>query len=196
MIRHTQKSSRSGGAVTKPNVLARFKNQFRRIATEEDGVASLEFVFVIPFIMAIFMASIESGMLMTRSILLEQSVDMVMRNLRLGQYPAPTVSLLKDEICRRTIIMAGCEDNITIDLQPIDTATWVLPNTNAGCVDRGNNVQPATTFDPGTPHEIVLVRVCVTQDAIFPSTGIGLNLPKDGQGGYGLVAISAFVNEP
>jgi hypothetical protein len=42
----------------------------------------------------------------------------------------------------------------------------------------------------------MLVRVCVTQDAMFPTTGIGLHLPKDAKGGYGLVAVSAFVTEP
>jgi Flp pilus assembly protein TadG len=162
----------------------------------EDGTAALDFVIVIPVIMAIFMASIESGMLMTRFILLEQSVDMVMRNLRLGQYPSPTVQTLKDEICKRTIMMEGCESNITIDLQPVSTTTWAFPSRNAGCVDRGASISPATTFNPGSAHEIMMVRVCVTQDAVFPTSGIGLNLPKDAQGGYGLVAISAFVNEP
>ena len=45
----------------------------------EDGTAAMEFVLVIPVIMMIFMASFESGLLMTRSIMLEQSVDMTMR---------------------------------------------------------------------------------------------------------------------
>ena len=180
----------------KPSLLARLKGQISRVIRSESGTASLDFAICIPVIMAIFMASIESGMLMTRFILLEQSVDMVMRNLRLGQYPAPTVQLLKDEICRRTIIMEGCESNITIDLQPVSTTAWNFPPRNAGCVDRGAEVQPATTFNPGAAHQIMMVRVCVTQDAMFPTTGIGLNLPKDASGGYGLVAISAFVNEP
>jgi hypothetical protein len=42
----------------------------------------------------------------------------------------------------------------------------------------------------------MLVRVCVVQDAMFPTTGIGLGLPKDGQGGYGLISTTAFVTEP
>jgi hypothetical protein len=42
----------------------------------------------------------------------------------------------------------------------------------------------------------MLIRVCVVQDALFPTTGIGLGLPKEGNGGYGVVAVSAFVTEP
>jgi hypothetical protein len=34
------------------------------------------------------------------------------------------------------------------------------------------------------------------QDPIFPSTGIGLQLREDGQGGYQMVTASVFVNEP
>ncbi len=196
MITQYPKAAPDAAAVPKPSMLKRFRNQVHGWFKAEDGTASLDFVLCIPVIMTIFMASIESGMLMTRFILLEQSVDMVMRNLRLGQYTNPTVAMMKEEICRRTIIMGNCEDNIAIELMPVSTTTWNLPTTRTGCVDRDENVAPVTTFNPGNAHEIMLVRVCVVQDAMFPTTGIGLKLPKDGAGGYGLVATSAFVNEP
>ena len=48
----------------------------------------------------------------------------------------------------------------------------------------------------GGGSEPVLVRVCVRQDAMFPSTGVGLGLQQDAQGGYALVARSVFVNDP
>ncbi|QCO58032.1 pilus assembly protein (plasmid) [Pseudorhodobacter turbinis] len=176
--------------------MRRLRKRILHTIRAEDGVASLEFVLAIPVILAVFMASMESGVLMTRFIMLEQSVDMVMRNLRLGQYPNPDADLLKDEICSRTVIMNDCKQAISIEMMPISTTAWNMPGNNMGCVDREDNVQPALTFDPGAAHEIMLVRVCVVQDAVFPTTGIGLKLPKDGQGGYGLVAMSAFVNEP
>lgn len=182
--------------IKKPSALRSLGNRIWRKFRAEDGVASLEFVLCIPVIMAIFMASMESGMLMTRFIMLEQSVDMVMRNLRLGQYPKADIDLIKQEICSRTVIMKGCEDSIAIEMMPISIADWTLPDSDATCIDRAKDVQPALTFNPGVPHEIMLVRVCVVQDAIFPTTGIGLKLPKDGKDGYGLVATSAFVNEP
>ena len=48
----------------------------------------------------------------------------------------------------------------------------------------------------GQQNDVMLVRVCVVQDAMFPTSGIGLGLPKDAQGGYGLVSVTAFVTEP
>jgi hypothetical protein len=180
----------------KLTLIARFKTHIFRVLKREEGTAAIEFVICIPVIMTIFIASIESGVLMTRYIMLERSVDMVMRNLRLGEYPNPTSEFLKARICERAVVMQHCEDNITIALEPISTTTWAFPPRNAGCVDRANNISPSVTYNPGSAHEIMMVRVCVTQDAMFPTTGIGLNLPKDPSGGYGLIATSAFVNEP
>jgi Flp pilus assembly protein TadG len=66
------------------HMLPRIKARLARALRNEEGTATMEFVLVIPLIMMIFMASFESGLLMTRSIMLEQSVDMAMRELRLG----------------------------------------------------------------------------------------------------------------
>lgn len=176
--------------------VARLTQRLRRVVATEDGTATIDFVLCIPVIMTIFIASIESGMLMTRYLMLERSVDIVMRNLRLGEYPDPTSAFLKTEICRRSTILVDCEDSITIALEPISQTTWNFPTRTAGCVDREENISPSVTYDPGAQHEIMLVRVCVMQDAMFPTTAMGLNMPTDNQGGYGLTAISAYVNEP
>jgi hypothetical protein len=53
-----------------------------------------------------------------------------------------------------------------------------------------------TQLQIGQQNDVMLVRVCVVQDAMFPTSGIGLGLPKDAQGGYGLVSVTAFVTEP
>jgi Flp pilus assembly protein TadG len=180
----------------KPSLRGWFRNHIKTLAQSEKGAASLEFVVCIPVIMAIFMASIESGVFMTRYVMLEQSVDKVMRNLRLGKYPNVTVADLKTAICDRSSILHNCASAITIDLQPISTTTWAFPTDSTTCVDRDAHITPSTTFNPGTEHQIMLVRVCVIQDAMFPTTGLGLNLAQDEQGGYALLAKSAFVNEP
>jgi len=162
----------------------------------EAGTASIEFVICVPVIMMIFMASIESGAFMTRLIMLERSVDNVMRSLRLGQIPNPTAASLKSQICDGSVIMKDCAANITIDLQPVSTTSWNFPASSPECVNRDQNLTPATTFNPGAQHEIMLVRVCVIQEAIFPFVGLGLKLSRDANGGYALASTSAFVNEP
>jgi hypothetical protein len=63
-------------------------------------------------------------------------------------------------------------------------------------VDRATQIEPAVTFIPGGENELVLIRVCAVFDPIFPTTGLGLDLPLDPSGGYQLLAMSTFVNEP
>jgi len=172
-----------------------FKRLLRALR-REDGTAAMEFVLAVPLLIMIFMASFESGLLMIRSIMLEQSVDMTMRELRLGHYTLPDAALLKKEICKRTVIFKDCQTNIMIEMTRISTATWALPTTGVACIDRSEDIQPVTSLQIGQQNDIMLVRVCVVQDALFPTTGIGLGLPKDGNGGYGVIATSAFVTEP
>lgn len=163
---------------------------------DESGTASVEFALAVPVLMTVFMAAFESGLLMTRSIMLEQSLDMTMRELRLGRIPDPSNDTLKREICSRTVIFEDCEQRIMIEMQRINTTNWSMPSTPVTCVDREEDVQPVTMLQIGQQNDIMMMRVCVVMDPLFPSTGIGLNMPKDAQGGYGLLAYSAFVNEP
>lgn len=172
-------------------LLGRLGSAFRR----EDGTATIEFVLCVPLIMTIFMASAEGGLFMTREVMLERSVDMTMRDLRLGNYPEPSPELLKREICSYGVILNDCIDNILVELQPISTVSWTMPNIPVECINRDEEIDPVVTFENSTDKEVMLVRVCLIMDPIFPSTGLGLSLKRAG-GGYALVSVSAFVNEP
>lgn len=172
--------------------MKRLARGFRR----EDGTASIEFVMALPVMLTIFMASFESGLLMTRSIMLEQSVDITMRELRLGHYNLPDAALIKREICKRTVIMKDCEASTIVELTRVSTTNWVLPNSQTSCVNKDEEIQIADTFVAQQQNDMMLVRVCVRQELIFPKAAIGVKLASDNQGGYSLVAISAFVVEP
>ena len=108
----------------------------------EDGTAAMEFVLVIPLIMMIFMASFESGLLMTRSIMLEQSVDMTMRELRLGHISPVTNRRLKKEICARTVIFPNCMNSMKIQLNRVSTSTWAIPAEPNHCINRREVAEP------------------------------------------------------
>lgn len=51
-------------------------------------------------------------------------------------------------------------------------------------------------FENGQDNELMILRACVKIDPIFPTTGLGANIPKDGYGQYSLIATSVFVQEP
>jgi hypothetical protein len=163
---------------------------------DQSGVASLEFVLVVPIFVLIFAAAFESAMLLTRFVMLEQSVDRVMRELRLGRIPAPTSLLIRQLICEKSVILRDCMSSITLEMMPVDTATWAFPATPAGCYNREEDIMPSLDFNPGASQEVMFMRVCVLQDAMFPYAGIGMRLTEDLNGEYQIIATSAYVNEP
>ncbi len=162
----------------------------------EDGTATVEFALMLPLITSLFVMSFEAGMLQLRQSMLERSLEMAMEDLRLGNVSNPTHNKLRDTICDHLVVVSNCKSVLKIDLQVVNTTTWVLPSSAPTCIDRSKPIAPVINFETGGGDEMMLVRVCLPADPLFPSTGIGLGLPKDGAGAYHLISQSAFVNEP
>lgn len=181
-------------------IAGRLRTAARRIAGEEEGTATIEFVLFFPLFMTVFMSAFESGLLMTRQVMLERAMDLSIRNLRLGLWddPAnpPTAEMLKQEICAWATVIPDCMDSLMMELRPVSTATWTPLDPNITCVERDEVLQPVVEFNVGVENEMMLVRACAVFDPIFRSSAWGLNLPLDPSGGYQLAATSAFVNEP
>ncbi len=169
---------------------------FRR-ARREDGTATIEFVIVVPIVMSVFVAAVEAGFYMTKRALLERGLDLVMRDVRLGYVTNINgANALRELVCAATPIMADCEDTLRVEMRLISTLNFDIPDDPPQCIDRGSATKLDDDVVPGGSHEIMLVRVCAVQDPIFPSTGLGLQMRKDAQGGYQMAATSVFVNEP
>lgn len=177
-------------------LFAPIRRRLRRLWRREDGVAAMEFVLMVPVLLAVFMSAFECGLLMTRSILLERAVDLTMRELRLGHIPEVTNVVLKNEICRRTIIFADCNSNISVQLDRISTTTWDIPTPPPRCVNRNDDAEPVIELNAGQDNDLMLVRVCVSMPAIFPGLGLALRLPQDELGNYALTTRTAFSVEP
>lgn len=168
----------------------------RRAWRAERGTATTEFVIVFPLFIAIFLTAIEAGIVMARQVMLERAVDMSVRDLRLGSWAEPTVPDLRTRICERATIIRGCEETLLIELRPVDTATWSGLDMGVACINREEDITPATDFTPGTTNDLMLLRACLIADPIFPVNGLALTLPRDPSGGFRVAAVSAFVNEP
>ncbi|MGL4235707.1 TadE/TadG family type IV pilus assembly protein [Tabrizicola sp.] len=171
---------------------------------DDSGTASIEFVFVFPIIFLIFTASFESSLFMSRYVMLERGVDMTVRKIRLGQLEDIKHQALKEEICKSGI-MAGsidrCMKAMRIWMQPIDTASFAMVAPPKSCVDKATDVNTnepdPTEFNAGDENQIVLMRVCLKEEPMFPTTLVSVKMPTDAEDGtYALVVTSVFVNEP
>ena len=182
--------------------LLQFRNglAFRKFKKAQEGSATIEFVFLFPVFIFIFLMGFEAGYYMVRSVLLERGVEIAVRDVRLGNGKVPNFNVLKQKICNEAAIIPDCLNSIQIEMQPIAIAPGgTAPvNTRAKCVDRLSTVDPATatTYDVGSENQMMMVRVCALSKPLFPTTGIGVGMKVDAEGNYAIVSTTAFVNEP
>ncbi|OYU20166.1 MAG: pilus assembly protein TadE [Rhodobacteraceae bacterium PARR1] len=180
--------------------MTRIGRHLRKLWKDEAGTASVEFVIMFPLIFAMFFASFESGYMVLRSAMLERSLDLTVRDLRLGNLKKPTVEYLQQRLCSRTDMFEDCERSLTIELTRVNTSFNNLPTVDAVCQRRSPEIQAgiqSNTVNTGQENELMVVRACLVVDALFPSAFMGVNTAMaDANGTYALLATSAFVNEP
>lgn len=177
-----------------------------RFLRDDRATATMEFVIMFPVVITLFIAAFENGVILTRQVLMERSLDEGVRLLRLvrditdpvtGQPRALTSDDIAQAICDNTRAIPDCRNVLVVDLRVIDPSTYALPSADVACVDRRDmSIRPANEFRQGQDNELVVIRVCAIIDRILPFSGFGLNLARDDTGGLHIVASSIFVNEP
>ena len=168
-----------------------------RFWRDESATATMEFVIVFPLVILFFIAVFETGLILSRQVLMERSLDDAVRTLRLVQGVSLTADDIEDAICANTAAIPDCDNVLVVDLRVIDQTTYSLPEEDVLCVDRNNiEVRPDNVFSQGQDNELILIRACAIVDQILPVSGFGLNLTRDDTGGMHMVAASIFVNEP
>jgi hypothetical protein len=78
----------------------------------------------------------------------------------------------------------------------VDPRNWANIPTVPTCTDQSEAVAPVVNFVNGQENELMILRACAKISPVFPTTGLGKNITKDGAGQFALVSISAFVQEP
>ncbi len=172
------------------------RKKSRKTLGKEDGNATVEFVLLFPVFLGLLFSAAELGILSLRGMMLERATNVVVRELRLGLALNPDYAYIKDRICEEAPAIQDCSDSLTLELTPVDTLSWSFFDNTSQCIDKTAVVDPALTFTAGNRNELMMMRVCVSYDTVFPLTGLAPYLLKQADGRYAIVARSAFVNEP
>jgi hypothetical protein len=185
--------------------------QFQRFLRSDDGNMTIEFFFVFPIVFMIFTASLESSLFMIRHIMLERSVDVAVRAIRLGRLDGATHAQLKEAICSVSVMaesMFECQRRMKIWMEPISAINFDMLAPPRFCVDTSQPIQtdPVTgekilPTDPGSiafggDNEIMLMRVCFSERPMFPTTAVSVQMPLQPDGTYAMISTAVFVNEP
>lgn len=175
----------------------RFRHAIMGFVRDETATSTMEFVIMLPIVMTLFVAVFESGMILSRQVLLERSLDEAVRTLRLTRGLNLTAADIAQAICDNTAAIPDCRRVLVVDLRRIDQTTYALPAQDVACVNRRDiAVTPANLFEQGQDNDLILIRTCAIIDRILPFSGFALNLVRDDTGGIHVVASSVFVNEP
>ena len=169
-----------------------FMRKIRRFRRDEGGYSSAEFVVVATSFLTGFFWVFETGLIMTKQMMLERAVDITVRELRLYNNPLYTHDYIKQQICDIALVFKDCETRLLLAMEPVDLATGYTKEFS--CYDKKNDVTPVTTWNPGLRQEIVYMRACIIVDPLMPH-GIAL-FPNVSDQGVPLVADTAFANEP
>ena len=167
----------------------------RRFLSEK-GAASVELVIVFPFFVAVFLSAFDVAMMNMRAVMLERSMDIVVRQIRLSGGATLDYDQVKADICSQAALIPDCANALKIELTVVNTTSWNGLQHRPACVDRRQTIQPIGSFRNGQENELMLMRLCAVVDPIFPGIGVGRSMPKDASGGYQIIASTAFVNEP
>lgn len=173
----------------------------RSFIAEDSGTVTVEFVLIFPIFMLFFLMTYESGMISLRNTMLDRGVDLAVRDVRLGSIANPTRENLRNRICERAGIIPDCINQLQVEMLRRDPRNWVGLDPQVPCIDRSEQVQPATTFVNGSNNELLFLRVCARFDPVLPTTGIGkaiveANDNAAAQGSYAIISTAAFVIEP
>lgn len=175
----------------------------RKFLRDDSGEATIEFLFVFPILFTVFTASFESSMYMARYVMFERAVDLTVRQLRLRTMVNPSHETLKETICRSGMLVDSiddCKQSMKIWMQPINTADFAMAAPPRDCVDKDAEINtddpPATSYALGLENEIMLMRICMKANPMFPTTGVSVKMPVDSDGTYVMLVTTTFVNEP
>lgn len=176
------------------STLRRFASCFAR--DEAGNANTMAFAIWTPAFLLLLGTAIEVGVYTARATLLERGMDMVSRDIRLDTGIPPQHDQIKNRICELAAIIPNCEQTLRLEMIPQDMRNWTAVNPVADCIDRAETVQPMRSFTPGTENQTMILRACAKLEPLLPMTWLSTALARDSKGDFGVVAISAFVQEP
>ncbi len=172
------------------------KNPLRRFRDSEDGSMVVPVALWTPVFFGLILSTIELGTVTIRHTILERSLDMTIRDVRLGTGYQFSHATLKQTICDEAAILPDCMDNLHLEMVSLNMRDWTAPIASADCVDTTQAVTPQRTFQHGDSNEMMLIRACYKFKPFTPAAALNASLPKDSEGYTALVSYSAFVHEP
>jgi hypothetical protein len=177
------------------------RRKLKRLRRREDGSATLEFVILFPIVMTVFVNCFEMGMIMLRQTMLDRSVDLAVREIRIGEVQRTVFhNGLRRLICSQSGVLKDCESRLRLEMRVVDPRTWTGLDPQVDCVNLDDPAAPPQQFIPGAGNQLMVLRACHLFEPLVSNFALGAVLGDlmDRESGdmYRLVSVSSFVVEP
>lgn len=177
-----------------PRLLRRITPRIvRRFARKNDGAAAVEFAMVAAPFLALVFAILETAMVFFAGQVLETAAADSARLIMTGQAQKGGLSQskFKEEVCKRVFGLFDCDGGVKVDVRTYNSFSGADMSKP---IDASGNVTFTPSYQPGTPGDIVVVRL-LYEWPVWVSL-LGLNLADLSSGKRLIMATAAFRNEP
>ena len=159
---------------------------------DEDGAMIIEFAMVAPPLLFLLLAICQIGLVFLTSLWLDNATAMLGREIRTGRASGlyASTEAFKTAICDRAGGFISCGDRLLVDVRTLPAG----PVNLAWPVDEDGEFETDDVYTPGSPGEIMLVRVFYQYPVLIPMFSTALSdMPN---GNRLIVSSVAFRNEP
>lgn len=175
---------------------SRIANLWRRFARANRGVTAVEFALVSVPLLMLILGTLELGVVILVMTSLQTATEMASRRIRTGEFQTSGNHAIGDFqtlVCSRmNWLQTRCNSNLTVEVRVFnDFQTLAANQPLPGSSFRTG--RPATTFAPGQPCDIVLVRAYLPWPVYAPLLTM---LDNTGAGTRLVSFATAFRNEP
>lgn len=163
--------------------------------TDDNGATAVEFALVAPPFLALLVGIIQTFLAFFASQLLETVVTQSSRLILTGQVQAAsmTQSQFAQQVCAQVAILFNC-NGLMIDVGAYTAFSAANTSTPTLSFNSQGQVTNTWQYNPGTPGQIVVVRV-MYQWPVFGGP-LGFTLSNLSNGNRLIMASAAFQNEP
>ncbi|WP_298846314.1 TadE/TadG family type IV pilus assembly protein [uncultured Ruegeria sp.] len=168
--------------------------KLRPFKRSEAGNATIEFVMLVPWFLALLVAGGELSIITMQHAALERGVDLIVRDIRLGTGTNWDHDEIKTRICDVSGIQ-DCDGNLRLQMVKQDAFQGITLSDQIPCTDSSEDPKPVLDFKSGQSNELMILRACLRIDPVLETSAIAKVVP-DGSGHYAVTATTAFVQEP
>ncbi|MCT4557024.1 MAG: pilus assembly protein [Pelagimonas sp.] len=172
------------------------RTALNRFHKEEDGYTAVEVVIVFTAFIIFLMIGFELAYINLRQATLQQSVDKVVRELRLTTGRDLTYGELRSEICDEAGVLKTCDSNLRLEMIKVNPRQFTGAVPQSFCTNAAEDPNPQRKFTAGHDNEMMLMRVCLRYRPVIQGVGLSKFMNKDEQGYAALTVNAAFVQEP